>query len=267
MRSILVALVLVVSHTAAAVSGVTVLGGLAHETIAMPGEVYEGTILLKNTDGRPCDVEIYQTDYAFYSDGVTVYDEPGCMERSNASWISLAPPRLTVAANSTTPVHYRVEVPDVVRHDGSHWSIIMIEPVESAGLQGVTDLSGRSRVAVRTRLRYGIQIVTDVGDGGKTDVRFSDKRLVCDEVAKLLEIDLENVGDRWLSPDFFVELYDQVGNLTHRFESDPKRIYPGCSVRHSVDLTEVPAGRYTALAIVSGGTEEDFGAQYDLWID
>jgi hypothetical protein len=267
MRGLWVTLVLILCHPAVAVSGVTVLGGLARENTARPGDMYDDTILLKNTDGWACDVEIYQTDYAFYSDGVTVYGEPGSMERSNAEWISLAPPRLTIPANSTLPVHYRVEVPEAVNLGGSHWSIIMIESVESAGLQGVTDASGQNRVAVQTRIRYGVQVVTDLGDEAKPDIRFQDKRLVHEEAMKVLEVDLENTGDRWLSPGFSVELYDQEGKLAYRFESERKRIYPGCSVRHSIDVTGVPAGRYTALAIVAGGTEEDFGAQYDLWID
>ena len=51
---------------------------------------------------------------------------------------------------------------------------------------------------------------------------------------------------------------------TVRFETDRKRLYPGTSVRYSVDLTEVASGSYQALVVVDNGDEHVFGAQYGL---
>ncbi|MDO9028751.1 MAG: hypothetical protein Q7U68_07855, partial [Candidatus Roizmanbacteria bacterium] len=61
---------------------------------------------------------------------------------------------------------------------------------------------------------------------------------------KLFQFDSENIGERWLSPLGWVELYNKEGINIGHFESSRLRIYPGCSVRHKVDLTDVAKGRH-----------------------
>ena len=122
-------------------------------------------------------------------------------------------------------------------------------------------------MGVKTLLRYGIQIVTDVGADGTREVTFQDSKLIERGDLRVLEIDVENSGNAWMSPFFSVELYDDDGTHRHHFESQRQRIYPGCSVRHSIDLTEVPCGSYKVLAVVDNRDESVFGAQYDLWIE
>lgn len=142
----------------------------------------------------------------------------------------------------------------------------MIEPMETDS-QVISDKRGNGRMGVQTLVRYGVQIVTDIGEAGAGDIRFRDTRLVEDGDRRLLEIDLENIGDMWLSPSFSVELYDEDGNHAFHFDSRRQRIYPGCSVRHRLDLASVPEGKYKALAIADNRDDYVFGAQYDLWIE
>ena len=144
--------------------------------------------------------------------------------------------------------------------------MVMIEPMETDA-QIISDKRGNGQMGVRTLVRYGVQIVTDIGDGGARDIRFRDTRLVEDGGRRLLEIDLENIGDMWLSPSFSVELYDEDGNHAFHFDSRQQRVYPGCSVRHRLDLASVPEGKYKALAIADNRDDYVFGAQYDLWIE
>jgi hypothetical protein len=202
-----------------------------------------------------------------FTGGLTIYGDPGTSPRSNAGWISLGPRRVRVPPRSTARVHYRITVPETLSLRGTYWSIIMVEPVTSAGSQLVPDETGRNLLGVETVVRYGIQIVTDIGDAGNRQIRFLGKRLIEVGDTRMLEIDIENVGEWWLSPDFYLEIYDESGRRSHRFEGGRKRIYPGCSVTHQVDLTDVPAGSYTALAILDNREEDVFGAQYNLWID
>jgi len=42
------------------------------------------------------------------------------------------------------------------------------------------------------------------------------------------------------------------------------RIYPGTSVRHKIDLSSLPGGKYMALVVADNGDEYIFGAQYTL---
>lgn len=264
MRGGLFALILLAASAQTAWCNLSVVGGLAREKAAGPSESYEGTIELRNDSTSPCEVRIYQTDYSFLATGETFYLESGSSSRSNALWLSVDPHWLTVPPHGKASVHYTVEVPDDSSLVGSYWSIIMIEPTELA-VQTVSEDQGRGRMGVKTLVRYGVQIVTDVG-GGRKEVTFQDGKLVESGDHRFLEIDLENSGDTWMSPFFSVEIYDDSGAHSHHFEGQRQRIYPGCSVRHSVDLSEVPCGNYKVLAVVDNRDEAVFGAQYDLWI-
>jgi hypothetical protein len=244
--------------------GIVVIGGMSQQKTANPGEVYEGTILLENADAAARDVKIYQTDYAFSADGQTYYGQPGTAPRSNANWISLSPRWLTIPGQSTAPIYYRVEVPNKSDLTGTYWSIVMVEPVETTSPQIVRDEAGSGQIAIQTLLRYGIQIVTDLGDTGTWDIQVRDKKLVQNDGHRVLELDVENTGERWLSPSFSVELYKEDGTKAYRFEGQQLRIYPGCSLRHRVDLADVREGKYTVLVLLDNRDEHVFGAQYDL---
>jgi hypothetical protein len=246
--------------------GIVVVGGMSQQRTASPGEVYEGTILLKNSDQDPRTVKIYQTDYAFSADGETHYGQPGSAPRSNAGWISLSPQWVTVPGQGTAPIHYRIEVPNRLDLTGTYWSIVMVEPTVTTGPQMVSDEAGQAQIGVQTVLRYGIQIVTDVGETGTWDIRFQDKRLVENNGHKVLEMDVENIGERWLSPYLSVELYKADGTQAYRFEGQQLRIYPGCSVRHRVDLVDVREGKYKVLVLLDNKDEHIFGAQYELQV-
>ena len=265
MKRCLFGLLFILLLAGAASGNLTVLGGLSHERTADRGDAYEGIIRVRNDDQTPCEIRAYQTDYAFQADGTTFYNDPGTSPRSNASWVSISPQWLTLPGMSTASIRYRVEVPPDDELHGSYWSMVMIEPTVAAS-QVISDEGGRNQIGLLTFVRYGVQIVTDIRDTGNTEIRFSDTKLVARDGRRLLEVDLENTGDTWLSPLFSVDLYDEQGAHAVHLDGERQRIYPGCSVRHQLDLTDIPDGQYKALAIVDNRDEYVFGAQYDLWI-
>lgn len=245
-------------------AGVSVIGGLSREKTVKPGEKFEGIILLKNTGERPADVKVYQTDYLFYADGKNIYGEPGGIPRSNAKWISLSPVRLTVPPKETASVSYAVKVPENPDLKGTYWSVVMVEPVSETSPESTKEEKGKVKVGIQTIMRYGIQIITNFSDAGERKIRFLDKKLISQDRKRVFQFDIENIGERSLSPVVWVELYNKDGINIGRFESSRLRIYPGCSVRHKVDLTDVPKGWHKALVVADNGDEYVFGAQYDL---
>jgi hypothetical protein len=62
------------------------------------------------------------------------------------------------------------------------------------------------------------------------------------EGKRTLSLDIGNDGERLLIPAITVELFDQQGASIGRFDAGRTRIYPSCSVRAKVDLTDVPPG-------------------------
>jgi hypothetical protein len=265
MKKAILILLVFLCTAATAHAGVSVVGSLTRENTVVQGDRYEGDIMLRNSDEKPVEVRIYKKDYLFYADGRNLYDEPGSTPRSNATWLTIQPAQLTVPPKGTGAFHYTVQVPKNTNLKGSYWSLLMVEPMAPPAV-----LPGQEKnkvsVGLQTVVRYAIQIVTDFGDSGEWQLKFRDKKLVMSEGKRLFEIDIENVGERWLSPMVWIELYNAEGAPAGRFESSQKRIYPGCSVRHQMDLTGVPAGTYNAVAIADNKDDHVFGGQYEITI-
>lgn len=267
MRRTLTLAILMILTAGTADAGLAVVGGLSQIAAGQPGQEIEHEIVLRNSDDTDVLVRIYPTDYAFFADGRSVYGEPGTMKRSNARWFTLSAEWITVPARSEAAVYYRGRLPAGEALSGTYWSILMVEPLGPPETQEVRDQMGRPGIAVSTQVRYGVQIITDVGDTGAPDLRFLDRRLLGDNGNTVLQLDVENAGDKWVYPYTWVELYDETGGFVGRFEGSQKRIFPGCSVRHKFDLSEVAGGKYTALVIIDNKDEFVFGAQYSLDIE
>ncbi|MGV8118136.1 MAG: hypothetical protein AB2L14_00080 [Candidatus Xenobiia bacterium LiM19] len=262
------ALLLLILWQGQAVSAkVVIVGGLTHEKVAEKGEEYKGIILLRNPDDEPADVRLYQTDYTFNYEGKSDYGDPGTKPRSNASWLTLSPTRVTIAPKETVEVNYIMKVPKNDEMNGTFWSIIMVEPIASAPAPD-TAKTGKEKVkmGIVTIIRYGIQIITNIGDTGERKLKFLDRKLISKEGRTLFQVDVENNGDRAMVPSIYVELYNKGGAFVGKFESLPSRIYPGCSIRSLIDLSGIPKGDYKALLVADNGDEHVFGAEYTLSI-
>ena len=85
-----------------------------------------------------------------------------------------------------------------------------------------------------------------------------------DTEKRVLQVDLENIGQRWLRLSLWVELYDESGRYIGKFDGQRKRTYPGTSVRCKVDLSNIPKGTYKALVVADCGGDYIFGANYNL---
>ena len=143
---------------------------------------YKGVIILRNPDDEPADVRLYQTDYTFNYDGKSDYGDPGIKPRSNASWLMLSPTRLTIPAKETAEVSYIIKVPKDQELNGTYWSMIMVEPIATPPPPDTTK-TGKEKVkmGIMTIIRYGIQIITNIGDSGERKLKFLDKKLLSKE--------------------------------------------------------------------------------------
>lgn len=241
-------------------------GGLTRQSDVEPGGSYEGVIVIRNTDDKPVDVKVFQTDYTFTASGVTTYGEPGKSDRSNASWISFIPHQVTIPARDIASVYYTVNVPKKTDLSGTYWSVLMVEPVDA---QQVTLPKGKQtkvNVGIRVVSRYAVQVVTNIGDTGVRDVKMSDARIAVCLNDPSIEFDLENTGERWLDPTVWIDLYDSKGASLGRKECNRMRLYPGCSGRYRADLGELPKGEYQAMMIADNGDENVFGSQIKIEI-
>lgn len=247
-------------------AGVAVVGELSREQNVKLGDKTEGIILVRNTGKETCEVKAYQTDYLFTCDGTNEYGKPGSNPRSNTPWITLNPVRVTVPPQETASIYYRILIPEDKNLHGTYWSLLMVESVVKPTPEEAAPGKKKISVGIQAIIRYGIQIVTNIEETGERKIKFLDKKLVEKEGRKFLQVDIENIGTRTLSPAVWLELYNSQGIYTGKFEGGKLRIYPTCSIRQEIELTDVPKGKYKGILVVDNGDEHVFGGQYDLEI-
>jgi len=156
-------------------AGISVIGILARTATVEPGDAFDGVIFIKNNGTQSSDVRLFQTDYRSQSDGSNDYGEPGQALRSNADWITVSPTRLKLAPGETQPVRYQGRTPADGKLQGTYWSMIMIEPNAAPA---ITPDGKPETVAVglQTTIRFAVQIVTEVGPGGRRNSNSSSNR-------------------------------------------------------------------------------------------
>ncbi len=247
-------------------AAVSLIGGLTHEKKSNPGpgDTYKGSILIKNTGTELQEVKVYQTDYLFFFDGRNIYGKPGKTPRSNADWLGFSPHRLVIGPGDTSRVNYTIKVPNDPNLVGTYWSSLMVEGVPKSSPLSSQPERGKTKVGITQIFRYNIQMVTHIGDTGERKLKFLKTKLLKETEKRVLQLDMENTGQRWLRPLLWVELYDTTGTYLGKFEGGKKRIYPGTSVRFKVDLTNVPKGTYKTLIVADCGGDYIFGANYTL---
>jgi hypothetical protein len=263
LKTILITVVLWNIGISAACAGISVVGELTREKTVTVGKTYEGTILIANRGKTAQSARVYQNDYLFYADGSNVYGDPGTDPRSNAKWISFVPHSAEIPAQSSAEIHYTITVPDDLGLTGTYWSMLMVEGV-NPDPQAAPE--GNNKMALNQLVRYAVQVVTHIGATGEKKLEFKKARLVRNAGKRMLEEDLENTGERWLSPLLWVELYDRSGALTGRFPGGNSRIYPQTSARFRVDLSSVKEGDYKALIVADCGGEDVYGISSKLKI-
>jgi hypothetical protein len=248
---------------------ISIANGLMHEREAGPGARYAGTIVVTNRSNEFQEVMVYQRDYTFDANGMTGYDEPGSLPRSNAGWITLRPTRVSIAPGSDAVIDYEVEIPygDGADLAGTFWSVVMVERITgSLVASGDAPATGNQvSVGLEARLRFAVQLATHIGSSSRREAAFSDPRITAEPTGeKGLVLDLVNTGERGWRPSLWVELFDANGRSVGRHEAKRGLVYPGTSIRQHFDFGALPAGTYEALVAADLGGDEILGAQYTL---
>ena len=262
-RRFVLLVILWVAVTATLSAQISVLGSLTRVRESVSGEVYEGTVSLKNTGQTTAQAKIYLKDYTFNAAGETSYLEPGSLPRSNAPWISISAATAVLAPGELADIKYTVNIPASSSLAGTYWSILFIEAIPD---ENEIQAEDAPVITIRQVMRYGVQLVTDFVYSGPSDLRFTNTRIIAGAEGRSFSVDLTNEGGRWLNGELSLEVYSQDGDYVAALTGQRFRIYQGTSVRKAFSLAGFKAGTYKALLVADCGGDDLFGGNYNLVI-
>jgi len=241
---------------------IAVVGSTVEERVAAPGETYTGTVVVRNLTAQDQPVRIYQTDYLFFADGTSHFDDPGTAARSNAKWITPTVRSLLVPPSSEMTVTYTVRIPANDSLSGTYWSTIMVEGAPS---EAGRPSSGRPQVGVGAIMRYAVQVATHIRTTGSRKVNFANSRFLTNaDSAQTFELEVQNVGERAYRPALWIEVYDEQGALKANVRQERGLLYPGTSLKQTFALGKLPHGNYRAIVFADSGEDAVFASQFTL---
>lgn len=241
-------------------AGFEVMGSLIYKYSAQKGETYSTVIKIHNTGESIQEVKIYQRDYLFNHEGASFYNEPGSNNRSNAPWISYSPKTIILQGKETQNVQFEVTVPQSETLRGTYWSLLMAEGVSQL------DPNTRGQLNISTSIRYAVQIITNIGLTGTGELEFQQPGLVTEGNQSFFDVILMNTGERLISPDVSMELFDAATGESVRVIKVPRNgMYPTTSTKCRFQLEGLPVKKtYKAVIVADGSGEDVFGLEYTL---
>ncbi len=255
---------LVILGRSAAGAQVTLLSNSLDEHVARSGEQYDGTLVVRNDSPLAQAVRVYLTDYHFSAAGATRFDAPGSTPRSNAGWISLETMQAPLAGGETRRIGYRVRVPGDTSDQfvGSYWSMVMVEGSAPAAAPAPQP-GQQARTSLAVVVRYGVLIVTHIGDTGAPEIEFLSPTVTgTPGTDRELVVDIRNRGTRADRVVVSVDVYGENGERVAHLSAKRGLVPPGSSIRQHFALGRLAPGRYTALVLSETGLASMFGAEY-----
>ncbi len=236
---------------------------LTREYNVRKGEKYNDQFVLVNTGEEDEVIDLYIKDYSFNAEGQSFYLKPGKLTRSNSSWIELSSDKVILPGGVKRKISYKLNIPDKKNLKGTYWSLLMVEPQKSNIFQPLT-VNKEENFNIRQNFRYGIQIITHIGNSGKSELKFTDPKIIKDREEYTFCIDCHNIGERWLRPKIRLALYSLKGKKIKEFYGRKMRLFPGTSIRQKIEMTGLKADNYKAILIADGGNNQVFGSRYEL---
>ncbi len=243
-------------------ASVVVLNGLTHEQISVIGGSYKGTIEIQNTAEVAKSVKVYQRDYLFNYAGESRHDVPGELERSNAGWITFNPELMNLAPGQKAVIDYEVKVPEVDSLKGTYWSVLMVE-----GILPPDTSNTKKGVTINTNIRYAVQIVTTLGNSGVSDLQFLGLEIAKEDAINILNVVVENTGERQLRPEIALELFNEKGNSAGVIKSERRKTFPGTSIMATLFLEGIKPGKYTGVLVADCDEDHVFGTNVSFEIE
>lgn len=241
-------------------AGFEVMGTLIYKHIATKGETYTTVIKVHNTGDSDQEVRIYQRDYLYNHEVASFYNEPGSNKRSNAPWTKFGPQTMFLKGKETQDIQFEITVPQNDSLVGTFWSVLMVEGVNPV------DPNAKGQLNIHESIRYGIQMVTNIGQSGTGQLEFQQPGVVTEGEKQFFDFIILNTGERFISPDVSIELFDaETGESVKVIKAPRNGMYPTTSTKWRFPLEGLPTRKsYKAIIVADGLSDDVFGLEYTI---
>ncbi|MCF8001046.1 MAG: hypothetical protein K9K76_04220 [Halanaerobiales bacterium] len=262
-KVLLISLLFLILFTIKIEGGLIVNSKLVHQYEVKVGEKRYGEIKLKNDSKNEIMVRLYQRDYSFNSAGENFYNNPGSNSSSNAEWMLLQEQLITLPPFGKKSFQYIITIPDK-RLKGTYWSMVMIEEYKIHSTNGNEILKSQ----VNQNVRYGIQIVTNLGKKGNMKLEYKNPEVIMHENNKyIFRIDIVNNGIfELITKPKIIVTNEKTGEIVNTYERKQIRLYPNTSiaVKEKISLDKnVP---YKIIVIVGNNRRGYYGKEYSIGV-
>lgn len=240
--------ILLILFTIPSFSKVVVLNGLTHIHQGDQGKFVMGEIQVQNIGDKKERVLIYLNDLIQECNASPAYMTIGSHERSSGQWIELNTSEKILTPMEEFTIKYKINIPEEKKIQGSFWSMVMIEIVDP-----IKEDKLETGVTMDSKIRYGIQVITNVGNMEDSEIEFVGVELIEYEDGEVLLATAENAGIFMVTPTVVLELFDENGKQVLKTEVPFKKVYPKSCKSFEVPIEKLDAGNYEALLVADYG--------------
>lgn len=234
-------------------ANVIILNGLTHVHNSDKGKQIKGEIILQNLNKVSAQrVTVYLQDVLQSCDGKSEYSKSGSHSRSLGNWITFNTTEKLLSPNEKFVITYFITIPNDTTIEnieaGSFWSALMVDvdkPIKEDNQYGVQ---------INSKIRYGVQIIANVGDRANPEIQFENIEIVKKPSGlNALDVIVRNNGKYLVQPTLILELFDKKGESVKKVEVTFKKVYPMNCKGFEIELKDVPVGEYDAVLVADYG--------------
>jgi len=233
------------------IANVIILNGLTHTHKSKSGQFVTGVIRLKNTNDNEQRVIIYFNDLFQKCGEETLLTAEVTHDRSIKEWLSTEVNEYVLKANEEYELIYNIKIPENGSLNGSFWGVLMVEieePIKEDNLE--------YSVKLESKIRYGIQIITDVNDRTKSELEFNNVEIIKDnDISNSILLEVKNLGDFFVQPTILLEVFNEDGVQEKKLEVKFKKIYPNNCKTFNLSIVDIPKGKYTGVLVADYGED------------
>ncbi|MBU2109458.1 DUF916 domain-containing protein [Patescibacteria group bacterium] len=223
-----------------------------------PGEIKEAKVNVVNHSKESVEVKIYPVDAVTTKDGAFA-PQPEDREKVDVgAWVTMSVSELSLEPNETKAVDFTIKVPENAEV-GDHMGAIIVQGKEVPEAEEGTTMRVVTRVGARIYLTVPGEMIKEL--------ELEDFSYKIEEGQVVFYLTLTNKGNIRIAPKGEIEIKDKSGNAVDKIKITKREVFPKDTIVLPTKWEKTMAGKFTALATVSYGTEKNLTKKLSFEIE